>query len=799
MDGSMESMKKHIKENINELINKEKLQEAEVLLKEFFSMVKDDAEAFSMKSVLLILKGKLEEAEIVIKEGLNYHKDNFDLNYNLAYIYETQGRYNQALLCYTIAINNCEDDNLKLGIEENISRLKNEHGAKIITTKAKIAFFVKQGMDSFLGDTISGLSDEYDVKKIVVTEYPQIEEGMRWADICWFEWCDELIAYGSKLELAREKKIICRLHSYEAFTEHPSNVKWNSVDKLIIDTKHINDVVLTSFQKIPKDKVNIIPVGVNEGKYKFEKREKGFNLAYVGYINYKKGPMLLIQLISELVKIDKKYKLHIAGKFQDYRDVLYFNQMIKEMNLSDNIIHYGWVDDINKWLIDKNYIISTSLLEGQHLSVMEGMSKGIKPVIHNFVGAKEIYDKKYVWNTIDEAVEIIKSHKYNSSEYREYVVKNYSKDKELNSIKEMISKISGKNKEKKIINIKPLITVGVINYNYKHYMDKAVSSILSQTYDNIEIIIVDDCSNDGSIDLINEYEKKHMNIKGIYHDKNSGSSVKACRELIEKAKGEYLFILSSDDFLRDRYVIEDLIKQFLKEPNLDYVYGNLDIVDADGNYKDVWKYKQFTDEQIIRETFRRMGSGIMPVTIGMYKTEFYRKNDITWHCDKENIVAGDVLNSLVYIKYRWQYKYIDRSFICYRHHSNNMTYNLKDRIPSIISIIEYIINNFDESIYLSEVGLDKIQSYEMKKSKKMYIIAEVYFDILKYYKDGFKPWDGSNTDYSKEYIHEWVEKPLCVKIKEYIGKSLECGDFHRSEIERLEFNLKNIILTLNCK
>ena len=52
---------------------------------------------------------------------------------------------------------------------------------------------------------------------------------MIWADICWFEWCDELVAYGSKLSIAKEKRIICRLHSYEAFTDLPANVRNNFV------------------------------------------------------------------------------------------------------------------------------------------------------------------------------------------------------------------------------------------------------------------------------------------------------------------------------------------------------------------------------------------------------------------------------------------------------------------------------------------------------------------------------------------------------------------------------------------
>lgn len=115
--------------------------------------------------------------------------------------------------------------------KEKLSDTKNlkEDISCVVKDKMKLVFFVRLGLDSFLGDIIEGLSQEYEIKKIIATEYKQIEDGMQWADICWFEWCDELIAYGSKLELAREKKVICRLHSYEAFTDYINNVTWNSI------------------------------------------------------------------------------------------------------------------------------------------------------------------------------------------------------------------------------------------------------------------------------------------------------------------------------------------------------------------------------------------------------------------------------------------------------------------------------------------------------------------------------------------------------------------------------------------
>ncbi|WBW96610.1 glycosyltransferase [Oceanirhabdus sp. W0125-5] len=659
--------------------------------------------------------------------------------------------------------------------------------------KKKIIFFIIPNGDSFIDDIIRGLSKEYETKKVIVTDWKQIDEGMAWADICWFEWCDQLIIYGSKLEIAKEKKIICRLHSYEALTNNINQVNWDNVDKLIFVAEHIRNNVLSKVS-INKDKTIVIPNGVDLDKCNFKDREKGFNIAYVGYINHKKGPMLLLHTFKAIYDKDDRYKLYIAGTFQDERYVLYFQQMIREMGLVNSVFYEGWQKDIDEWLDDKNYILCTSVLESQNMSVMQGMSKGIKPLIHNFVGAKCIYPEKYVWNTIDDAVNMIMSNNYNSDEYRNYIIENYINNQQLDKIKQMITTLLLVHENNTlIIKDEPLVTVGITNYNYSNYLDEAIQSVLKQTYNNIEILVIDDCSSDGSIEKIRRYEEKFENIRGIYHKKNSGSIVLGIQEIIKEAKGKYLMVLSADDYLSTKTAIYEFVSELINNSEVDYVYSNFQIVDKNKNYQNIWKYEQYSNEQVIHDTFHRAGSGVLPITAGVYKTSFYRKNNLTWQDDKENAVAGDTLNCLRYIKYDFKYKHINKPLICYRHHQNNMTYDLKNRIKSIISVLEYIISEFNEEIYLPEIQWDNIKDLKKRQGKKMYVIANHYAKILfYYYNNNFKPWDGSEIDFTQDEI-KIFSKPLVLKVKEYLAKCLKYDIKYSLEIQQINQQIDQIL------
>lgn len=454
---------KRVKENIKLLIENGNLKEASCLIQEYRKLVPLDIEIYSITAIILIMQQNFSKAEKILLEGSEIEPNDFDINFNLGYVYKEKNMLKKAYKYYSLAIAYCTDKRLKEEIDEIIRNIELEYGTKLDVDIKRLVVFVQQGLDTFIDDILNSLSYEYEVKKIIATNSKQIDEGMEWADICWFEWCDQLVAYGSGNNISSQKIIICRLHSYEAFTDYPSKVKWDNVDKLIVVASHIKDFIIENF-KIEKGKIEVIPNGIDINKWTFNKRQFGFKIAYAGYLNYKKGSMLLLHTFKAIFDKDNRYKLYIAGKFEDDRDILYFRQMIKEFGLENSIIFEGWQGNLNEWFEDKNTIICTSILESQNISVMQAMAKGIKPIIHNFVGAKGIYPEEYIWNTIEDAVCMINEKNYNSIEYRKYIEDKYSYAKQINTIKKCIIELIEKNNVKNFELGKDIIK----NINYKN-------------------------------------------------------------------------------------------------------------------------------------------------------------------------------------------------------------------------------------------------------------------------------------------------------------------------------------------
>ena len=116
----------------------------------------------------------------------------------------------------------------------------------------------------------------------------------------------------------------------------------------------------------------------------------------------------------------------------------------------------------------------------------------------------------------------------------------------------------------------PIISVVMTVYNQAYCLHRCLRSIQNQSLKNIEIIIVDDCSLDNSVELIKEYQKEDPRIILIEHDANRGT-IKTRTDGVKKAKGKYIASIDGDDALLHKDILKNSL--YIAEK------GNLDIVE----------------------------------------------------------------------------------------------------------------------------------------------------------------------------------------------------------------------------
>jgi glycosyltransferase involved in cell wall biosynthesis len=119
------------------------------------------------------------------------------------------------------------------------------------------------------------------------------------------------------------------------------------------------------------------------------------------------------------------------------------------------------------------------------------------------------------------------------------------------------------------------ITIGLPVYNVEPYIKKCIDSILMQDIDELEIIVVDDCGNDNSINIVKEIKRSqstNVSINIISHEFNKGVG-EARNTIIKNAKGKYLYFLDPDDFLKEGAL--SLLYNHAEANHAEVTYGSI--------------------------------------------------------------------------------------------------------------------------------------------------------------------------------------------------------------------------------
>lgn len=108
----------------------------------------------------------------------------------------------------------------------------------------------------------------------------------------------------------------------------------------------------------------------------------------------------------------------------------------------------------------------------------------------------------------------------------------------------------------------PLVSVIIPNYNHAEYLDERIQSILNQTYQNFELVILDDKSTDNSVEVINRYKDNPHISCIVVNTENSGSTFKQWHKGFELAKGDVVWIAESDDACEPT-LLETLVRGYV--------------------------------------------------------------------------------------------------------------------------------------------------------------------------------------------------------------------------------------------
>lgn len=134
------------------------------------------------------------------------------------------------------------------------------------------------------------------------------------------------------------------------------------------------------------------------------------------------------------------------------------------------------------------------------------------------------------------------------------------------------------------MNINPIVTIICTCYNHEKYVVESLQSVLQQSYKNIQLIVVDDCSTDNSVTVIENFISNYPEIIFIKNKTNLGLT-KSVNNAIIQAKGDFFIDLAADDVLVSNCIELQIATYKNSEyKNLAIVYGNAEIISEKGNH-----------------------------------------------------------------------------------------------------------------------------------------------------------------------------------------------------------------------
>lgn len=322
-----------------------------------------------------------------------------------------------------------------------------------------------------------------------------------------------------------------------------------------------------------------------------------------------------------------------------------------------------------------------------------------------------------------------------------------------------------------------MISVIVPVYNVKEYLGRCIESILGQSFGDIEVILVDDGSTDGSGEICDSYALRDGRVR-VIHKTNGGVSA-ARNTAIDVVQGEYMFFADSDDYLK-KDCLETLHNAIL-ENSCDCVSMNYCLVDDKENVEEV---KHPLCSAVLTNDAQRLSyiinsvlkeTSIRALWSKLFKTEIIKKHDIKI-CETCENFAEDMGFYLVYLMKCKKIVMLDYAGYYYYQRSGSMMDKTKTDIK--LNALNEVSAYLYDYLYRFDVENDLLKMYP-----RIHFLI-MYPQFYRFWK--FNCFDRFSEEYDKVNNKKWFKKMM---LKTLLHSQKTLSDF--SDDRKMLFEYKN--------
>ena len=254
-----------------------------------------------------------------------------------------------------------------------------------------------------------------------------------------------------------------------------------------------------------------------------------------------------------------------------------------------------------------------------------------------------------------------------------------------------------------------LVSVVIPVYNSERYLEECLDSVISQTYQNVEIIVVDDGSTDSSLEILKKYSDK----VSVFSQKNNGLA-SALNLGISKMNGHWLKWFSPDDVMYP-HTIEILVDEAKKHPDNTITYSNWNIIDGTGNILREFHESDYNELSEFDYNIRLLDGQQINVNTTLIPSSLFvncgiRELDDPVAIDYDFFLCSALLHET-------KFHLISKPLVKYRIHSDQLSHkNISKTLSYISKIKNEILQQLDES--LRDRYTHKLKQYQKTKPTK---------------------------------------------------------------------------------